>query len=68
MLRVPDTNGLHEQSPPLTPRRWYLHKSRRDDLVKPGVKPRDRDFAVHQAAERRPEFDEEFRVGRSSGA
>ena len=33
----------------LTPRRWYLHKSRRDDLLKPGVKPLDRDFAIHSS-------------------
>ena len=36
-------------SSPPTQRHWYLHKSRRDDLIKPGVKPPERDFAVNSS-------------------
>ena len=33
------------ENPTPTTNHWYLHKSRRDDLIKPGVKPPERDFA-----------------------
>ena len=55
-------------SPPPTRGHWYLHKSRRDDLVKPGVKPPDLDFADHQAPEGRPPRNSSSNFGRRSAA
>ena len=43
-------NGAHQPDRLHRPRvHGHLHKSRRDDLIKPGVKPPERDFAVNSS-------------------